>query len=473
MLAGTMLLSPIILIIQSVLQFTSTTMSTNVSTTPFPGVFTSSATPAHLPWDTYNYCNAPHVNAKQYQRPPQAVGQDAKLVYVNVVQRHHKRTPDNLYPNENIFNPAAGWDCSNYQQISYSVGAKQDASLQGHGIYRQIENPSWHPLNSIIWNGTCDQGMLTADGLRDSIQHGRDFWSVYGPFGKNPLLRRGINEKDVYFRTSNSDRTYQVSGGLIAGMDGHTSPGNFPVHTQPSNMDDTVPNYSCNYANGFRSYEQALPAWTDHLNSKSQLFASLNNVVGTAGQSGWNSWIDHHFDAMASRQCHGHALPTNPTTGQSISQDTANQAYNEGHWEYDYIWNSGAGADDYVKYGFGVFMQELGRNLNRFVSGEDKYKLKYYVGHDGTMVRLYKSLGLAGSFKWPAMGSEVVIEVYQHKKDYYVRILKDGTTMKTVVREDLASDADGNVAWTPLNKVVAYLESRVPKDLYSKCVLGK
>ncbi|SJX62622.1 related to acid phosphatase [Sporisorium reilianum f. sp. reilianum] len=445
-------------------------MSTNTSVTPFSGVFTSSVTPADLPWDTYNYCNAPHVSAKYYERPPQA--KDARLVFVNVVQRHHKRTPDNLYPNENIFNPAAGWDCSNYQQISYSVGANQDANLQGHGIYRKIESPSWHPLNSIIWNGTCDQGMLTADGLRDSIQHGRDFWSVYGPYGKNPLLRQGINQRDVYFRTSNSDRTYQVSGGLLTGMNGWTSPGNFPVHTQPSNMDDIVPNYSCGYANGFRSYEQSLLAWNDHLSSKASLFAALNNVVGTASQSGWNSWIDHHFDAMASRQCHGHELPRNPATGQSISQDLANQAYNEGHWEYDYIWNSGAGADDYVKYGFGVFVQELSRSFKRFASGEDKYKMRYTVGHDGTMVRLYKSLGLAGQFKWPAMGSEVVMEVYEHKGQHFVRILKDGKTMQTV-NKDLASDAQGNIAWTPLDKVTAYLDSRVPSDIYSKCVLGK
>ncbi|SPO26984.1 related to acid phosphatase [Ustilago trichophora] len=438
--------------------------------TPFPGVFNSSTTPAGLPWDTYNYCNAPHVNAQHYERPPQA--KDAKLVFVNVVQRHHKRTPDNLYPQENIFNPASGWDCSNYHQISYSVGAKQDAELQGHGIYRKIENPSWHPLNPIIWNGTCDQGMLTADGLRDSINHGRDFYSVYGPWGKNPLLLRGVNTNDVYFRSSNSDRTYQVSGGLIAGMNGHNSPGNFPVHQQPSNMDDIVPNYSCDYANSFRTAEQALPAWSDHLKSKANLFSALNEVVGTANSSGWNSWIDHHFDAMASRQCHGHDLPTNPKTGKAISQDLANQAYNEGHWEYDYIWNSGSGADNYVKYGFGVFMQELSRNFHRFVSGEDRYKLKYYVGHDGTMVRLYKSLGLAGAFQWPALGSEVVFEVYEQNGKHFVRILKDGKTMKTVVK-DLASDDQGNVSWTPLKKVITYLNSRVPSDIYSKCVLGK
>ena len=52
------------------------------------GVYNSSVTPAGLPWNTYNYCNAPHVNAEHYARPANTSG--AELVYVNAVIRHHK-----------------------------------------------------------------------------------------------------------------------------------------------------------------------------------------------------------------------------------------------------------------------------------------------------------------------------------------------------------------------------------------------
>lgn len=100
-------------------------------------------------------------------------------------------------------------------------------------MYHLIDTPSWHPLLPLIWNGTCDAGQLTAAGLADSVQHGTDFFSVYGPQGKVPFLHDGVNEKDVYIRTSNSDRTYQVAGGLLHGMGHH---GAFPVHTQPSNI---------------------------------------------------------------------------------------------------------------------------------------------------------------------------------------------------------------------------------------------
>ena len=54
------------------------------------GVYDSSTTPAGLPWNTYNYCNAPHVNVAHYTMPNAS---DAKLVYMNVVIRHHKVRP--------------------------------------------------------------------------------------------------------------------------------------------------------------------------------------------------------------------------------------------------------------------------------------------------------------------------------------------------------------------------------------------
>ena len=54
------------------------------------GVYNTSFTPSSLPWNTYNYCNAPHVNVAHYTMPNAS---DAKLVYMNVVIRHHKVRP--------------------------------------------------------------------------------------------------------------------------------------------------------------------------------------------------------------------------------------------------------------------------------------------------------------------------------------------------------------------------------------------
>lgn len=56
------------------------------------GVYNSSVSPENLPWNTYNYCNAPHVNAAHYSKPTNVSESDGEpqLVYVNAMIRHHK-----------------------------------------------------------------------------------------------------------------------------------------------------------------------------------------------------------------------------------------------------------------------------------------------------------------------------------------------------------------------------------------------
>jgi 2-phosphoxylose phosphatase len=151
------------------------------------GVYDSSQTPPTLPWNTYNFCNAPHVNAAHYDLPPQALSSDgAQLIHVSVVMRHHKvsrpvteltpnsipittplqqRTPDNLAPSERALNPPMGWDCSGVEQLTYDLG--------GAAIAHEATTPPQHPFARKIWPGTCDAGQLTAGGLLDASQHGR------------------------------------------------------------------------------------------------------------------------------------------------------------------------------------------------------------------------------------------------------------------------------------------------------------
>ena len=52
-------------------------------------------------------------------------------------------------------------------------------------------------------------------------------------------------------------------------------------------------------------------------------------------------------------------------------------------------------------------------NFNLFKSGEESFKLRFYVEHDGSMVRLASGLGFGKitPLRWPALGSEIVMEV--------------------------------------------------------------
>ena len=58
-------------------------------------------------------------------------------------------------------------------------------------------------------------------------------------------------------------------------------------------------------------------------------------------------------------------------------------------------------------------MLELAQNFKLFRDGDEPYKLRFFVGHDGTMIRLASLLGLGREvpLRWPALGSEIVMEV--------------------------------------------------------------
>lgn len=86
-----------------------------------------------------------------------------------------QRTPDNLYPFESQLNPASGWDCTNFHQMLYGGGTAQ--------VYHETDVPSWHPFLPQFWNGTCDEGQLTAEGLTDAVKHGKV--SLLKTFQKN------------------------------------------------------------------------------------------------------------------------------------------------------------------------------------------------------------------------------------------------------------------------------------------------
>ena len=78
-----------------------------------------------------------------------------------------------------------------------------------------------------------------------------------------------------------------------------------------------------------------------------------------------------------------------------------------------YIWNAAENATAYNRLTIGVFLQELAQNFRLFRDGGERFRLRFYVGHDGTMVRVASALGFGklAPLRWPALGSEIVMEV--------------------------------------------------------------
>ncbi|KAK4984574.1 hypothetical protein LTR28_002294, partial [Elasticomyces elasticus] len=88
-------------------------------------VFNSSVLPAGVPYGTYNWCNMPHVRPQEYLQ----VDESYVLEYVEVIHRHHKRTPyaANTFPKESY-----PWNCDDEGLFFYGMfpeHAGQDVPL--------------------------------------------------------------------------------------------------------------------------------------------------------------------------------------------------------------------------------------------------------------------------------------------------------------------------------------------------------
>ena len=110
-------------------------------------------------------------------------------------------------------------------------------------------------------------------------------------------------------------------------------------------------------------------------------------------------------------------------------------------------------------------MQELATNFKLFRSGGERYKLRFYVGHDGSMVRLAALLGFGknGPLRWPALGSEIVMEVWRAKGSVsdgpqeFVRVMHEGTPVT-------------GLEWMPLDGFISLVEAQVPDNLFAQCM---
>ncbi|KAF3206171.1 hypothetical protein TWF191_001521 [Orbilia oligospora] len=169
-------------------------------------IFNGSTLPDGVEPDRYNWCNMPHVHPQTYVIPSAAF----ELVYVEVIQRHHKRTPyqDNAFPVETY-----SWDCSDQGLYTYGepLGAEKNSSAQ---VYWRVEENSVNPFIAPGFRGNCQFPQITHGGLDDSWQHGRDLYEVYGT-----MLGFLPSEYDstVAYRVTGNQITSQVAGMLVDG----------------------------------------------------------------------------------------------------------------------------------------------------------------------------------------------------------------------------------------------------------------
>ncbi|KAK8086088.1 hypothetical protein PG994_001062 [Apiospora phragmitis] len=412
-------------------------------------LFNTSRTPDRQ-YGTYNWCNMPHVRRREYE--------EYELRYVEVIQRHHKRTPyaANAFPVEPY-----RWDCDD-QGLYYfgqSLLADNDTTRKSAQTYWKGTDTTINPFVPAGWIGSCQFPQITSAGLDDSRTHGEDLYDVYHTLlgflpGRADADEEGnaLWRRHVAYRVTNNQITSQVAGQLIAGIWGADA------ITQSS-----VP--------------LLIQAAGHHLDASRDLYATLDAISGVPPtDTGFHASFDHYYDNLSARQCHENKpLPCNATTGACVTQNLADTVYRLGQWEYSHLYrDAGPAALQASVAAYGVWIAELAAHL-RVVAAGASGEVRYFhnVAHDGSVSRVLAILQI-DVMVWPGMGSEVIFEVYQKKKvktpslsstatggadgEHYVRVLFGGKPLKS------SNPSLGLMDMLPFGTLLAYFDGLVGQN---------
>ncbi|KAF2146196.1 uncharacterized protein K452DRAFT_355633 [Aplosporella prunicola CBS 121167] len=382
-------------------------------------VFNGSELPEGTPYGMYNWCNMPHVRAEEYPK----ASDEYQLEYVEVIHRHHKRTPyaANTFPHETYI-----WNCNSSSLFYYGSPAAPDGNITAQ-TYWDVYISASNPLAPTGFNGTCQFPQITGSGLNDAWQHGRDLGSVYGGllhFLPEIPATDGWGRK-VEFRVTNNIITSQVAGMVISGIYPDAAAHSFPLKIQPDSVDSLEPGYTCpaaaalyaTYGIGSRD-----PAWLEHLSASDPLFKTLDRISGIpSAEKDWHQSFDHYYDNLSARLCHQKPLPCNDslsdattTSSTCIPQFLANTVFRLGQLEYSRLYRDDPASLAAAVASYGIWLAELAQNLRDAAAGTSDVVYRHNVAHDGSLSRLLAVLQV-DVMVWPGMGSEVVFELFSRK----------------------------------------------------------
>ncbi|KAI0880149.1 phosphoglycerate mutase-like protein [Annulohypoxylon maeteangense] len=371
-------------------------------------IFNTSDTPK-AQYGAYNWCNMPHVRKSEYVKP----AAEYKLTYVEVIQRHHKRTPyaSNAFPVESYH-----WNCDDQGLYYYGSPFAVDSRQPAHGFWKGYIS-SVNPYTPSGWIGTCQFPQITSTGLDDSWVHGQDLYGVYHDL-LGFLPGRGEDWRSkVTYRVTQNVITSQVAGMLINGMWGTAD--SVPLMIQAAGVDGLEPQYTCSVGSSlFGAIKSSSNTpWQNHLKAAADLFETLDNISGVSpSDSGFHASFDHYFDNLSARQCHAKPLPCKLIDGVNsttcVDQTLANFVYRMGQWEYSQMYRDAPTSLTASSTTYGVWVAELSQHLRDAIANKGGPIYFHNVAHDGSISRVLSILQI-DVMVWPGMGSEIVFEVYK------------------------------------------------------------
>ncbi|KAA8641302.1 uncharacterized protein ATNIH1004_002042 [Aspergillus tanneri] len=299
----------------------------------------------------------------------------ARLVYLEYLQRHQRRTPYNILPGgEN-----QPYNCDKVHAHLYAAPAHGVSPAQ---VYGQAYSDPTNPFLDSYVNGSCQYPQLTIGGLLDGYQHGRDLRAVYGDkLGLIPSSLNHHTDKKIWLRTSSSPLTQSSAGGVLRGIWPHHK-GSISLHQQASGIDTVDRGFPCAAQSSLLSTIQSSPEWKEHL-SVTQSLRNRLAVLFDANTSSWMSTFDHFADNFQARLCNGYELPCQLDGSGCATMDDAYTVFRAGDWEWNYWWRYNANATRYIQLVEGLFIGEIVRKLEVVQRRNSELVYSHTFVHDG------------------------------------------------------------------------------------------
>ncbi|RSM06864.1 hypothetical protein CEP52_005540 [Fusarium oligoseptatum] len=429
-------------------------------------IYNSSHTPDDK-YGVYNWCNMPHARKKEYVKP----SDDYELIYVEVIQRHHKRTPyaANAFPVESY-----RWDCNNQGLYYFGKPFDEGHNPPAQGYWSGFTSDI-NPFTPYGFVGSCQFPQISAGGLDDSWVHGKDLYEVYHDLLHFIPGRDEDWRSKVKFRVTNNQITSQVAGMFLNGMWQTTD--SVPLLIQQADIDSLEPRYSCavgkKLTNAIMSPSNR--EWQKHLTEGQILFDVLDDISGVPkDDQGFHVSFDHYYDNLSARQCHDKPLPCKLVDGKNsstcVDQELAEAVFRMGQWEYSQMYRDAPASLAASFTSYGVWIAELASHLRGVMAGNRETLYLHNFAHDGPMSRVLSILQI-DVMVWPGMGSEIVFELYKKgssksrdessssgEPGYYVRVLFGGKPLKS------SNPSLGLMEMVPVETLLAYFDGLTGKD---------
>ncbi|KAJ5490067.1 Histidine phosphatase superfamily clade-2 [Penicillium expansum] len=387
------------------------------------------------PYGTYDYCSMPHPRSEEYELPEALTNGSTKgkLVYLEYLQRHQRRTPYNILPGgEN-----QAYQCDDVRPYLYA-GPNSASGIQPMPMYAQTYQDPNNPFISGV-NGTCQYPQITIGGVQDGYQHGKDLWGVYGK--KLGLIPAKPNSR-VWFRSSESPLT-QASAGAMA-----------------SSVDTVNEGYSCPAISSTLSNLQSTTQWKEHITVTEELRSKLGAMLG-ATESSWQTTFDHFSDNFQGRLCNGYDLPCSLSNSSAcVTMQMAEEVFRAGDWEWNYYWRTNPDVVKYIQVVEGLFIGEIISRLQAVLDGNSSLDYSHIFIHDGDIGPILGSLG-SRRFVGPLWHLTLLLKF--DKKDgnsFYARVLYSGHPIRSI---------HGLLDWVPLSKLIDIMSPYVSGDITTLC----